>query len=150
MPRQTQRRDAPMTSSLITEAREHIAYIGGEWPRDVKRPDWIRATARATGLTKSAVERLLYGKRKRIWADELLTLRARREALQESRARGETAYAELVARADALGCAQPVAGAAQSPGRGEPAPRGGGSDHRDAAAVVAAGQSLVRPNDGRG
>jgi hypothetical protein len=124
-----------MTTSLITEAQEHIAFIGGEWRRDEKRPTFIERVARGTGLTKSAVERILYGKRKRLFADELLSLRERRAALQERRAKGETAHAVYVERFIAAqhGVSAQGASAAAEPG--------GGSDGefgRDRAGVVEA------------
>lgn len=116
-----------MSTSLITEAQEAIRAIGGDWPRDMKRPEWISQVARATSLTKSAVERILYGKRKRLYADEYLTLKEKLSALQERRANHESAYARLEQRAAERAGSTPAAGNEESPRR-DGATRGGGGE----------------------
>jgi hypothetical protein len=143
MPRQTLWRIPSMTTSLISEAQNAIAVIGGEWRRDEKRPDYLRRVARACGLSGAAIERIFYGKRKRLYADEYVTLKTRLAALQERRAQLETAHAIYAERAAARD-RSPADGDAQSPGRGGAALRGSGAVQETAGGITAGGESTTR------
>lgn len=147
--RQTKRRDAPMSTSLITEAQNAILEIGGDWPRDMKRPEWISQAARRANLTKSAVERILYGKRKRLYADEYLTLQEKLAALQERRAKNEAAYGELTERAVSRGCLNPAERDGGVDGHREPRADGSRVAHGSADEAAAARRSDVAgPDEG--
>ena len=130
-----------MSASLITEAREAIEYIAGDWPRDVKRPDHLRKAARVIGLPYSAIVAIFYGKRKRLYADEYLTLKARLNALQERRANLETAHALYAERAAATRDRATADGNAQPPGSGGAPLLGSRADQEAAGRTAAAGRS---------
>jgi hypothetical protein len=134
-----------MSTSLLTEAQDHLRYIGGEWSRAEKQPAYVERLSRATSLTKSAVERILYGKRKRLFADELLTLRERRAALQERRAKGETAHAVFVERFLGTQYTVPAQGASAVAGPGDGSIGERGHHRGRVAEAPAAGMPAVRP-----